>query len=76
MTELLTEALRRISEIPEDQQDDVARMIVAVADHARGARYQLTDAQLAEVQLSQQEVREGKIATDDEMADVWRGFGH
>jgi hypothetical protein len=41
------------------------------ADH-----YQLTDEQVAEVELAKQEVRAGNIATDAEMADVWRRFGH
>ena len=38
------------------------------------ATFELTDAQLAEVELAMQEVREGKIATDEEMEDVWRLF--
>jgi hypothetical protein len=38
-------------------------------------RYQLTDGQVAEVDLAKLEVREGKIASDAEMDDVWRRFG-
>ena len=38
-------------------------------------RFQITDAQVAEVELAKCEVREGQIATDDEMDDLWRRFG-
>ena len=31
--------------------------------------------QLAEVELALREIREGKIATDEEMEEVWRRFG-
>jgi hypothetical protein len=36
--------------------------------------YQLSDEQLAEIELAKREVREGKIATKAEMEDVWRRF--
>jgi hypothetical protein len=38
-------------------------------------RCQLSGAQAAEVELAQREVREGKIATAAEMAQVWQCFG-
>lgn len=36
--------------------------------------YQLSTAQVAEVELARREVREGKIATEAEMAEVWHRF--
>jgi hypothetical protein len=38
-------------------------------------RFEITDAQLAEVELAKREVRAGKIATDQEMRELWRRFG-
>jgi hypothetical protein len=38
-------------------------------------RYQLSDQQVAEVEHAKREVREGKIASDAEMDEVWRRFG-
>lgn len=35
----------------------------------------MTDEHVAEVDLAKPEVREGKIATDAEVNDVWRRFG-
>jgi len=37
--------------------------------------YQLTDEQVVEVERAKQEVRDGKIATEAEMAEVWQRFG-
>ena len=35
----------------------------------------LTEEQVAEVELAMREVREGKIASDERMATLWRRFG-
>ena len=36
--------------------------------------YRLSAKQVTEVELARREVREGKIATEAEMAEVWRRF--
>ncbi len=74
MTKLLEQAIATVKELPESQQDVAARFLMAFAN-PEARHYQLTDAQVAEVELAKQDVREGKIATDAEMADVWRRFG-
>jgi hypothetical protein len=74
MTKLLDEAIATIKELPEPQQDVAARFLLAFAN-PDNPRFQLTDAQAAEVELARQEVRQGKIATEAEMAEVWRRFG-
>ncbi len=74
MTKLLEEAIATIRKLPESEQDVAAKFLLGFADPA-ARRYQLDDAQAAEVELAQGEVREGKIATDAEMAEVWRRFG-
>jgi predicted transcriptional regulator len=38
-------------------------------------RFELTDAQVAEVELAKREVCEGQVATEEEMNDLWRRFG-
>jgi hypothetical protein len=42
---------------------------------SRRPSLQLSDQQIAEVELAKREVREGKIATDTEMDEVWQRFG-
>jgi hypothetical protein len=46
----------------------------AALDNPDARRYRLSDDQAAEVELARREVREGKVATDAEMAEVWRRF--
>jgi hypothetical protein len=74
MTKLLEEAIATIRNLPESEQDLAAKFLLEFADPA-ARRHQLDDAQAAEVALAQAEVREGKVATDAEMAEVWRRFG-
>jgi hypothetical protein len=74
MTKLLEQAIATLKKLPESQQDVAARFLLAFAN-PEAHRYRLSDAQVAEVELAKQDVREGNLATDGEMADVWRRFG-
>ena len=73
MTKLLEEAIATIRGLPERDQDTAAKFLLGFAN-PDAPYYQLTDAQVAEVELAQREVRDGKVATDEEMQDVWRRF--
>jgi len=74
MTKLLEQAIATVKELPEPQQDIAAKFLLAFAN-PDAHRYQLDDAQVAQVELAKREVHEGKIATEAEMAEVWRRFG-
>jgi hypothetical protein len=74
MTKLLEQAIQTVKNLPDSQQDVAAKFLLAFAN-PEAQRYQLNDAQLAEVELAKREVREGKIATEAEMAEVWKRFG-
>jgi hypothetical protein len=73
MTKLLEEAIATVRQLPEQDQDVAAKLLLAFAS-PEADRYQLSDKQLAEVEIAKREIRAGKIATDAEMADVWRRF--
>jgi hypothetical protein len=73
MTKLLDQAIQTVKELPEPQQDIAAKFLLAFAN-PEAQRYQINDAQLAEVELAKREVREGKIATEAEMTEVWKRF--
>lgn len=74
MTKLLDKAIAKVRELPEADQDEAAEMLLsAFSEEARG--YRLTPEQVAEVRRTQQAVREGKIATDEEMAALWKKCG-
>lgn len=72
MTKLMEKAILRARELPEDRQDALAELILDFAEEPR--EWLLTDEQAADVERSRQQVREGKLATPEEMADVWRSF--
>ena len=74
MTKLLEQAIASVQQLSELEQDVAAQFLLGFAN-PESTHYQLTDEQLKEVELAKQEVREGKIATDAEMEDVWRRFG-
>jgi hypothetical protein len=63
MTKLLTQVMRQIAELPEERQDDAARVLQMMLDHDP-ARYQLNDAQLRELDEAIADVDAGRFASD------------
>ena len=74
MTKLLEQAIEKVQRLPETEQNRAAELLLGFADSGQ-ARYRLTDEQLAEVERARHEAREGKFASDEEMAALWRRFG-
>ena len=73
MTNAFEEAIERAQELPEVEQDLVGEIVLAYMEGDR-RKYQLTPEQVAEVKLAQAEVREGKIATEEEVRNLWDSF--
>ncbi len=73
MTKLLREAISKVEKLPEAEQDRAAELLLGLAETP--VRYRLTGEQLAEVEHARKEAREGKFASDEEMAALWRRFG-
>jgi hypothetical protein len=73
MTKLLEEAIATVRELPDQEQEVAAKFLLGFAN-PEAHQYQLTDDQVVEVELAKREVREGRIATDVQMADVWQRF--
>ena len=73
MIKLLEEAIASVQGLPERDQELAAEFLLGFAN-PDGHRHQLSDQQVAEVELAKREVREGKIASDTEMDEVWRRF--
>jgi hypothetical protein len=74
MIKLLEEAIASVQGLPERDQELAAEFLLSFAN-PDAHRHQLSDQQVAEVELAKLEVREGKIATGAEMDEVWRRFG-
>ena len=73
MTKLLEEAIATLRNLSESDQDMAAKFLLGFAN-PDARRYRLSDEHAAEVELAKREVREGKIATNAEMDEVWRRF--
>jgi hypothetical protein len=67
MTKLLV--MRKVAELPEDRQDDAARVLLTMLEND-ASPYRLSDDQLHEVELAIAEVNGGRFASDDEVAEV------
>jgi len=74
MTKLLDEAVAKVRELSEEEQDYAAAMLLGFADR-EADKYELTPEQVAEVELARKEAKEGLFATDEEMRELWRRFG-
>jgi hypothetical protein len=70
MIKLLEEAIASVQRLPEHDQELAAEFLLGFAN-ADAHRYQLSDQQVAEVELAK---REGKVASATEMDEVWRRF--
>ena len=70
----ITAILDRVRAWPEKRQEDLAR--IALELEAQDASWHsLSDEQVEEVRRIRREVRAGKIATDEEMAQLWKQCG-
>ena len=74
MNKLLQQAVATVEKMPEADQELAAKFLLDFAN-PNADRYRLTLEQIAEVNRAQQEVRDGKIASDEQMDAVWRRFG-
>lgn len=72
MNALLEKAVARIRELPEDRQQELAEIMLDFADNPDA--WAPSAAQLAGIDLAKQEAREGKFATEEEMAETRRRF--
>jgi len=73
MTKLLEQATATVRQLSDADQDVAAKLLLGFAN-PNAQLYQLSDEQLAEVELAKQEVRAGKIASEAAMEDMWRRF--
>ena len=69
MTNLLTEVMRKVVELPEDRQDDAARVLMVMLEHDP-EQYRLSDEQLREVGQAIADVDAGNFASDAEINRV------
>ena len=69
MTKLLSEALRKVAELPEARQDDAAHILLALID-SDAKPYHLSGDDLQEIEAAIADVDAGHFASEREVADL------
>jgi len=70
----ITAILDRVRSWPEKRQEDLARIALELEEQDT-RRHGLSDAQVEEVRRIRRDVRAGRIATDEEMVQLWKQCG-
>jgi hypothetical protein len=74
MTRLLKQAIETVSALPDDVQDDLARILLQFAG-VEQPPYLLTTEEEADIGASLAEADRGEFATDEEVRSVWAKHG-
>ena len=74
MTRLLEQAVEVVSALPDDAQDDLARILLQLAGVDQPP-YELTPEEAADIDASFAEAERGAFATDEEVRAVWAKHG-
>ncbi len=74
MTKLLDKALERVRSWSRDRQDDAARLLLAMDPHD-AEPYKLTPQERDEIDAALAEADRGELASDDEVAALFKRFG-
>jgi predicted transcriptional regulator len=74
MTRLLEQAVEAVRVLPEEVQDDLARMLLQLAG-VKQPPYELTAEEAADIDASLAEAERGEFATDEEVRATWAKHG-
>jgi predicted transcriptional regulator len=74
MTRLLEQAVEAVSVLPDETQDDLARILLQLAG-VEQPPYELTREEAADIRASLAEAERGEFATDEEVRAVWAKHG-
>ena len=74
MTQLLEKAVGKLALLPEERQDELARMLIDVAAQDLHP-YTFTPAERFAVEEGLAQAERGEFATDEEVASMWERFG-
>jgi predicted transcriptional regulator len=74
MTRLLEQAVAAVSVLPDDVQDDLARMLLQFAG-VEQPPYELTPEEAADIEASLAEAERGEFATEEEVRSIWAKHG-
>jgi predicted transcriptional regulator len=74
MTKLLDEAIAKVRELPDAEQDDTAEMLLWVIE-ARSGAMSLDEETAKAIEEGVADARRGDFASEEEVAALWRRQG-
>ena len=74
MTRLLKQAVETVSALPDDMQDEFARILLQLAGVEQPS-YELNPEEEADLDASLAEAERGEFATDEEVRAMWAKHG-
>jgi hypothetical protein len=74
MTRLFDQAIATVTQLPDEQQDALARVLLQLAGHEQPP-YLLTPEEEADLDISIAAEARGEFATDDEIRAIWAKHG-
>ncbi len=75
MTELLDKAFTTARALPPEMQDEIARVVLALAGDDTQSVYRLTPEEEAEQDEADAAEARGDYATDEEVRAIWAKYG-
>lgn len=73
MTRLLDEAVATVARLPDEQQDELAHVLLQLVGH-QPPPYRLTPEEAADLDASTAEAARGDFATDDDIRAIWAKY--
>ena len=67
MTKLLDQAIAKVRELPDEEQECAARSLMVFAELAKQGAHALSPEESAAIAESKAQVRRGELATDEEV---------
>ena len=74
MTKLLDEAIAKVRELPEEEQERAAESLMVFAELAKQGIYKLSAEERAAIEASKAQVSRGEFATDAEVEAAYARF--
>jgi hypothetical protein len=74
MSKLLDQAIAKVRELPEEEQERAAEALMAFAELAKKGDYKLSPEERAAIEEARAQLRSGELATDDEVEAAFARF--
>ena len=75
MTKLLEKALEAARKLPSDAQDEIARIVLMLADADDSPVIKLSDDERTAIAASKEAAARGEFATDEQVRAIWAKHG-